>query len=210
MKHLNGHLLCAIDCETTGLKAGYHDIVQICILPLDSQLKPSTKILPFYMDLSPKFPERAEPEALRVNKLDLTNLINNGMEPYKAADLFEEWFERLKLPFRKKIAPLGHNYTFDRAFLLAWLGDETYNDFFDYHIRDTATSALFCNDYCDFHNEKYPFPKFSLTYLASQLKVEHGGAHDSLNDCRITAEVYRRMMHTFLGQQIKATENHQD
>ena len=210
MKHLNGHLLCAIDCETTGLKAGYHDIVQVCILPLNSQLKPDKKILPFYMDIAPKFPERAHPDAIRVNKLDMTQLINNGMEPYKAADLFEEWVEKLQLPFRKKIAPLGHNYTFDRSFLREWLGVETYEDFIDYHIRDTGVAALFCNDYCDFHNEKYPYPKFSLTYLASQLKIEHGGAHDALADCITTAEVYRRMMHTYLGQGFKSTPNHQE
>ena len=194
MNHLNGHLLCVVDVETTGLKAGYHDIVQICVLPLGFDLKPLKKITPFYTTLQPKFPERADAIALRVNKLDMASLIADGIEPYRASDLFEEWFKKLKLPERKKIAPLGHNYPFDRSFIQDWLGHEAYEQFFDYHIRDTATTSLFLNDHADFHNEKCPYPKQNLKYLASTLGVEHTGAHDSMNDCLVTAECYRRMI----------------
>ena len=53
--HLNGDLLCAVDCETTGLNCKEHDIIQVCVLPLDSQIQPLKEIngkqlLPFCPD----------------------------------------------------------------------------------------------------------------------------------------------------------------
>ena len=56
MKHWNGHQLCAIDTETTGLEAGYHEIVEIAIIPLDSEIKPRTDVLPFNIFIKPDFP----------------------------------------------------------------------------------------------------------------------------------------------------------
>ena len=194
MTHLNGNLLCAIDVETTGFNAGYHDLVQVCVLPLDSKMQPLKSVIPFYLLLQPKRPENAEPEALRVNGLDLATLQVDGIEAYKACELFEEWFEKLELAPFKKIAPLGQNYMFDRSFLIEWLGPKSYSDFFSYHVRDTIAAAYYINDRADFHNEPIPFPKVNLGYLASSLKVEHDRAHDAMSDCVVTAEVYRRMM----------------
>lgn len=203
MQHLNGNILCVIDTETTGLIAGFHDIIQVAVVPLGPDLRPLKEIngvtlVPFYMDLKPKRPENAVPEALRKNGRNLADLLANGMEPFKAADLFEEWVLRLNLPFRKKIVPLGQNYGFDKNFLIDWLGHETYSQFFDYHCRDTSTIANFLNDRAAFQMEAAPFPKINLAYLASQLGIAHDRAHDALGDCLVTAEVYRRMCQTHL------------
>ena len=46
MIHLNGNILCAVDVETTGLEVGFHEIWQIAVLPLDSNIKPNKDILP--------------------------------------------------------------------------------------------------------------------------------------------------------------------
>jgi hypothetical protein len=46
--HLNGHLLAAIDLETTGTRPGYHEIIQIACVPLDSDIKPLAGATPFY------------------------------------------------------------------------------------------------------------------------------------------------------------------
>lgn len=201
MMHLNGNVLCCIDCETTGLVAGYHDLIQICILPLNSDIKPLTeidgeKIIPFYMELRPKRPENIDPSALKVHGVDLHHLMHSSIEPFKAADLFEEWIVKLKLPFRKRIAPLGQCYSFDARFIIDWLGNETYNQFFDGTNRDTASAALFCNDRASFQGSPPPYPKVNLAYLASQLQVSHGRAHDALQDCLVTSEIYRRMLQT--------------
>lgn len=196
MLHLNGNLLCAIDVETTGVIPGQHDLIQICVLPLNSDLKPLREILPFYMEMQPKRPENVDHNAMKVNRLNFAELLLRATDPYKASDLFEEWFERLKLPFNKRISPLAHNWPFDRGFILDWLGQKTFEYIIDGRFRDTMTAALFANDRSCFNNIPTPYPKVNLTYLASQLKVEHKELrrHDALQDCIITAEIYHRMM----------------
>jgi DNA polymerase III epsilon subunit-like protein len=203
MQHLNGNLLCSIDVETSGLKAGFHDMLQICILPLDGALNPNQKHTPFILNLKPKRPENADPGAFRVNKLSLADCILKGIDPYSAADMFEEWFFKLQLMDRKKICPLAHNWPFDRGFIIDWLGDETYNQFFDYHSRDTAVIANYLNDRADFANERYPFPKINLTYLSSQLQVENPDAHTAVGDAMTTALCYKKLLSRYQDYLIK-------
>ena len=116
------------------------------------------------------------------------------MEPYQAADLFDEWFQKLGTKIGKKIAPLGQNWPFDRAFILNWLGQETFNQMFDPRYRDTMVVANYLNDHADFRLEPYPFSKVNLAWLAKVCNVPHEQAHDALQDCYITAQIYKHMV----------------
>ena len=194
MRHLNGNLLCAIDCETTGFIPGCHDIWQIAILPLDSNIKPLKGIMPFYMDLQIKRPENIDPAAIKLAKVDFAKRQQRALDPWTVADQFDEWFEKLGLPLYKKICPLAQNWVFDRAFVIEWIGMETFDQLFSPHYRDTMTAALFCNDCADFKNERIPIPKVSLSYLGSVFNVKNLKPHDALQDAIVTAEVYRRMI----------------
>lgn len=196
MRHLNGDLLCVLDTETTGLDPTKHDLVQICVLPLNNLLEPEKSIMPFYMNLKPKSPENADKEAMKINKLNIADLMLHGIDPWKAADLFDEWFQKLNLAFRKKIAILGHNTPFDIGFVKEWLGQESYGQFFSHAIRDTMIAAAFINDRASFAGEMCPFPKVNLQYLCSSLGIVHDQGHDALQDCLKTAEVYRKLMLT--------------
>jgi len=198
MQHWNGHQLCVIDTETTGLDPHWHEIIQICILPLDSDLLPRKDVLPFYVEMKPYHPERIDKKALECNKLDLATICSRGHDAEKVKDLLDDWITKLKLPVTahgtpKKIVPLGQNYAFDRGFIQQWLGVDLYDLWFHYHFKDTMIAAGFLNDQAAFHAEKVPYSKISLTYLCSTLKIENLRAHDALNDCQATAEVYRRM-----------------
>ena len=51
MQHWNGNQLCVVDVETTGLDLFWHEIIQLCILPLDSDINPRTDVSPFYINL---------------------------------------------------------------------------------------------------------------------------------------------------------------
>jgi DNA polymerase III epsilon subunit-like protein len=196
MLHLNGDLLCAIDCETTGTKAGFHEIIQICVLPLDFNLQPLKRpgVSPFYTEMKPECLDRIDWEAIKVSRLELPDILARALDKYRAADLFDKWVAKLELPYRKRIVPLGCNWPFDREFIKDWLGDECYSQYFDARHRDVQTAALYLNDKYDFHCEPYPFPKVNLSYLASQLRVKYERKHDALFDCLATAEVYRRML----------------
>lgn len=192
--HWNGHQLCAIDVETTGLDPKLNEIIQICILPLQSNLEPRTDISPFYVDIAPqKSSEHWQKEALNTHGIDMVKLCATGLDPWTIADRFEHWFESLALPFKKKILPLAHNWPFEYKFLLEWLGEKTVNDLF-WQYRDTMALANSVNDMADFANEPWPYPKTGLSYLCSQLKVENRRQHDALEDCIATAEVYKKLV----------------
>jgi len=197
--HLNGNLMAAVDVETTGLDAGIHDLVQVCVLPLDSHFMPletlnEKPLAPFCQYIQPKRPENADAKAMKANKLSIDWLLNNGIEPYRAADLFEEWWESLNLGFKKKLCPLGANTPFDRGFMIEWLGPESYYQFFDYHSRDIQSVANYLNDRADHHNQKPPFPFVSVSSLATKLSIPHEHAHDAMQDCLIEAAIYRKML----------------
>lgn len=197
MQHLNGNLLCAVDVETTGLDPAKHDLIQICILPLDANIKP-IKIMPFYMNMKPKRPETINRKAMTVSNLSLVQLLRTAIDPWDAVDLLDEWFNRLHLPVGKKLVPLAHNWVFDRQFILEWLGGpKSFEYYFDYHYRDSFPACSYLNDRADAHCEPIPFPHIGLAEVCSKTGVQNLKAHDALQDCIATAENYRRLLTYF-------------
>lgn len=196
MVHLNGNLLCAIDTETTGLDPHFHEIIQIAIVPLDHKMDVRKDILPFYVNLRPDFPERMDREAMKINKI--VDITTNSFDKIHAIDLLKEWIDKLKVPCNKygipkKITPLGQNFAFDKSFIIPWLGQALYDEWFDYHFRDTMTSALYLNDQASFHARDMPFHKVNLTWLCKQYCITNDRAHNALSDCVATAAVYKKM-----------------
>ncbi len=195
--NLNGNLLCSVDVETTGRLAGYHEIIQIGIQPLSSDIKPMRDVSPFYMNIAPKHPERVEKAATRVHGLDIDDLVANAPDSWRAADLFDEWFQRLDLPFKKNLVPLAQNWAFERGFLTHWLGIETFDQLWHFHPRDTMLFALSINDAAAFHGKDIPFSQVGLLSLCDKFGIEIEKAHDALCDARAEAELYRRMLLAF-------------
>lgn len=200
MQHWNGNQVCAIDIETTGLDPHWHEIIQLAIIPLDSEFKPRKDILPFDIFIKPLYPERIDPESFKVHKKTLIQVQQFGFDPETAKDLLEEWINKLGLPLnasgfnRCKIIPLGHNYlAFEYGFIRRWLSIDQYEEWFHFHPRDTMIAALYLNDHAAFHAEKVPYPKVSLSYLCNLLNVELLTAHDALSDAVATAEIYRKL-----------------
>lgn len=194
MIHLNGNVLCVIDCETSGSIPGIHDLIQICILPLDADLKPWRGINPFYMDLQPKRPENWDPDDVKTTRTRFCEAKIKGMNPDQACTLFDEWFAKLAMPPGKRISPLAQNWPFDREFIIDWLGRESVHQYFDARYRDTMAGALLMNDIAYFRVNTAPYAKVNLTWLAKTHDIPHERAHDALADCVVTAEVYRQMI----------------
>jgi DNA polymerase III epsilon subunit-like protein len=201
MVHWNGNVLCAMDVETTGLDPHHHEIWQIAILPLDSNIEVRKDVMPFCIEIKPEHPERANEDIQHKlsNREAYIKACERGFDQEKAKDLLEIWIERLKLPCTefgtpKRIMPLGQNFGFDKGFITRWLGVEMYNQYFDYHYADTMVAAMYLNDRAGMHAEPIPFSKINLTYLASTLKIDHPRAHTALGDCVVTAEVYKQML----------------
>jgi len=209
MIHFNGNRLAAVDVETTGTRCGHHDIIQVCVLLLTNDCLPDPDVDPFYLLLKPKRPENVDKAAMTVSRLDFAKIMQQGIDPWDAAEMFDDWFVALqndtprrkaKLPINKKLLPLAQNWVFDRGFMIDWLGETTYDSFFHPWYRDPMAVAQYLNDsYACNPNcilpHKVPFPKSNLAYLCSQLKVINEKSHDALQDCIATAAVYRKMMY---------------
>jgi len=195
--NLNGNMMVAVDVETTGRVAGYHEIIQIAVVPLTSEIEPVPDINPFYMNIAPAQPERCEHGAQMVHGLDINELVNNSPDSWKVADLFDEWFQNLDLPYQRSLMPLAHNWAFERGFLMHWLGIESFNQFFHPHPRDTMLFALSINDAASYHGLKTPFPYVSLGAVCKKYGIKIENAHDALSDALAEAELYKAMLSSF-------------
>jgi len=206
LMNLNGHVLCAIDFETTGLVAGYHDAVEVAIVPIGADLKPSTKVVPFNCLLRPKdrYPDSWTEEAAKVHKIKREELITYGIEPFTAADRFVAWVQKLGLGPYKKIAPLAYNWPFDSGFMRDWLCPQTYEMWVWHRYRDALPLVLALNDKAEWSGRDCPFPQTGLQDVKTRMGIPDNGAHRAKADCLTLIDVYRELMERdwFKGERI--------
>lgn len=186
--------MAAIDVETTGRRAGYHEIIQIGIIPLNSDLRPLPEVSPFYTTIKPLHAHRAERRAMAVNRLNLDRLILEAPHPDRVRDLLVEWWEKLDLPLRKVLVPLVANWKFESSFLQSWLGVEMTDSLFHSHARDVMLHAIGLNDRAATMGLKVPFNYVSMDSLCRHFGVVNHAPHDAMGDALAEAEVYRAML----------------
>jgi len=192
--NLNGDMLAAVDVETSGRLAGWHEIIQIAVLPLNSEIEPSETYKPFYVHICPNHRDRAEKGALHMNGLDIDWLVTNGLDSDLAVDRFVEWFHELELPLGKRLCPLAHNWAFERGFLVNWLGNELHDTIWHPHSRDSQRVATLFNDAAAYHGKKIPFGSVSQKSLCKKFGIENANEHDALADCIACAKLYRALV----------------
>jgi len=195
--NLSGHLMAAIDLETTGTQPGHHEIIQIAIVPLDDDIKPLAGVRPFYTQIKPDHPERESVAAQQKHKIPMTELLLHAPESERVKDWLVEWFEGLRLPFKRCLVPLAHNWAFESSFLKAWLGVAMVDQIFHSHARDSMLYAIALNDRAICAGDKAPFDRVSLGSICKKLNVVNTNPHDALADCLAGAEVYRNLLRMF-------------
>jgi DNA polymerase III epsilon subunit-like protein len=195
--HLNGNLMAAVDLETTGTQPGYHEIIQIAILPLDSEFKPLEGVRPFYTNIRPNHPERETPAATQKHKIPMSELLLHAPSSERVQDWLVEWWEALDLPYQKGLVPLAHNWAFESGFLKAWLGVPMVDKLFYAQARDSMLYALSLNDKYACAGEAAPFNHVSLGSLCKKLGIVNTNPHDALADCLAEAEVYRTLLRMY-------------
>jgi len=189
LNHLHTNIIASIDLETTGTVPGYHEIVQIAVVPLGNNLEPVGT--PFNRLIKPEFPDRADPKALEINGLGVEALADEP-DGDKVSDLLDEWFTGLGCGGR--IIPLAHNYIFEHGFLNAWLGAKQFNRLFHYLPRDGMLLALSLKDKCALAGLPEPFNSVSLTNLCEVYGIVNEKPHDALADAIAEAKLYRALL----------------
>jgi hypothetical protein len=120
--HANHNLFAAVSIRTNGLDFKLNEIINICILVLDSTFQPSKEIKPFWTSLQPRRPRSYDAENLGVSKEEYFKILAESLDADTMADLFEEWWERLELRRGKKIEPVAYDWPRIEPFLENWLG----------------------------------------------------------------------------------------
>jgi DNA polymerase III epsilon subunit-like protein len=198
LPNLNGNPLAVVDVETTGRVGGIHEIIQIAIVPLTIDLE-IADVKPFYHNIRPNYPEKADERAGMVHGLNIDDLMVNAPTQDRVLDYLLEWFSELPLGHGRRLTPVAHNWAFERSFLTHWMGPDLMNSIFHPHPRDTMIHALFLNDRASMMGKTPPFPRVGLTDMCRNVGIKLDHAHDALADCVATAELYAALMRAVSG-----------
>jgi DNA polymerase III epsilon subunit-like protein len=196
---LGDHQLAAVDIETTGLIAGYHEIIQIAIVLCDDSLNPLDKT--FVYKIRPEHKERVDPKAMECNRLDLDELIATAPPQWVVAERLSEFVKSLNLPVNRNLVPLAHNWAFESAFMNAWLGLDHFQQIWYRRARDSMTYAASICDREERAGRKRPFEQFSLEWLTKHFNVVNLRPHDAEFDTRATIELYAKLLDWDAAQQ---------
>lgn len=193
LQHLNGNVLCSVQLDMSMKVNG--EIVELCVLPLDHMLKPHKELRLFDMRIAPE--SEVNFKECRLTRPEVAAAKMRGLDAGKVADIFESWFQSLRLNEGKRIIPLGHNLLWQVVALKEWLGS-LYEQIFTNDYRDTLIAAHFVNDRDDARGEAVSFSKQKLRWLCNKFNIEHmeyGGS--CLTDCKSIGELYSHLLRSF-------------
>ena len=170
-------IFLVFDFETTGLKPGRHEPIQVAALLLDDNM---TELGAFDALMRPLLPELASPEALAVNGRSLADL---AAEPHPREVLGR--FAEFVAAAREPVVMVGHNVGFDLEFLRH--AEATHELAFP--RREAAVDTC---DMARIHLEsRGAIANSKLATVASYYGIEFR-AHDALGDVRATAGLLDR------------------
>lgn len=182
--------LVSIDVETTGLTAGYHEIIEIAMIKLWDDGTPTNDL--FHSFIKPHYPERMSEDSFDVHHIDLDTL-KNCPTSHDIIPEIELWIKSVS-PDTKQITPLGQNYMFDQGFIQNMIGRIYYNKYFSRDYEDTKITSTYINRIYRQSNKPKPFPSTSLGDLCMRFNIPHPKKHSAIEDARVTALVYNKLI----------------
>ena len=177
-------IFAAIDLETTGLDVSRCEILDMAIVPLESDFTISKTIPEFTARIKAEHPEFAEAQALEINRL---NPADGESRTVVLGNLIA-WMNENGIG---KIVPVAHNLEFDMSFL-----NKTFPELrkaFSHHGRDSMRLALAVNDIVRRENGEVKFPGASLRGVKDGLGLDGEIQHNAFEDAKDAALVYRRL-----------------
>jgi DNA polymerase III epsilon subunit-like protein len=179
------YLMVHIDTETTGLQAGYHELIDIGVVYTDRRGKELGR---WYQRLMPLHPERLDPGAQKVNGFDAALWKREGAwAPDKA---LANWIEYEDKTFGKRPRlRVAYNCGFDKSFLDALYRQcgREWSEHYTYFWFDLPSMAWALG-----------YRQIRGPWVAEALGVQdepHGGiAHTGLTGAEVNVRIYRKLM----------------
>jgi DNA polymerase III alpha subunit (gram-positive type) len=136
------------------------------------------------------------PDAMRVNKINLTEHAATSMSQSRAAEELTHFLQRgLEMTASEKLIPVGHNIAFDLSFIWEQLiPEDAWKRYCTYPALDTAAVARF-------YAVSNIIPNFcSLVALRQLFKIETGEAHNAMADVLATVELAKKFVSISKGE----------
>lgn len=184
-----------IDCKTGGINENETSLLTIAGIICEDSAE-YTKSFDYKIT---EARYRVTLPAMKINKIDLVKLAEDGITRYAVARKILEFcktnFGNPRNNNYQKIRIGGHNVAFDVRFLKKLINDYTrvstleYDDVFSHRNIDTYPIAGFLSDCGYFRGSKVG----SLESLCQYFDVENNNAHNALSDVEATAKIYYKM-----------------
>ncbi len=178
------HDLCFFDVETTGLDWAKHEIIEIGFV-LAKQI-PQEKKGPLLeikdegeFKIKPTNLAAADPESLRINNYNTADWVF----AYNLKEAIAEFAKRAGNSIL-----VGHNISFDEAFLKRAYQETGVLNPHDFHKIDTISLS-----YGLLYHEPN-VERFSLRALCEHLGIENKKAHSALSDARACFMIYKKLL----------------
>ncbi|MEI7825968.1 MAG: 3'-5' exonuclease [Chlorobiaceae bacterium] len=171
--------LVFVDTETTGLDSKIHVVLEVGILKVDPKTLTVIDEYDATIDPTTLGPFEVSEDALRVNGLDLKELVRTGRPAAEVATRVASMLRGATF--------CGQNPAFDRGFLNALLGRFSLKVDAPYAMLDTASLAwpLLVAGEID---------SVKLATVCERFGVMNVAKHRALSDARATFEVYKKLM----------------
>jgi DNA polymerase III epsilon subunit-like protein len=177
-----------IDLEFSGFDITKNEILQIGAVLLDKKTLREKKAFSSFVRPSPSLWRYRDRESMKVNKI--------SPEMLKGAPSLKEVIKKFNKTFGHNVmlaAYVGYN---DKKFLLEAHRKSNIQFKFDYHYFDLwglFYAYLAKKNQLTSHKD---FAGFGLEYLIKKLKIkiDKNQLHDALVDCRVEAEVLRKII----------------
>jgi len=144
-------ILAFVDVETTGLKPGYHEIIDFGVVLSDLN---GAELDRLFVRIMPQFPERASQGAIEVNSFSKKRWAQlETLSPVAAVDSIVQFHKRIA--DGRKILMVAFNSQFDTAFIdhLFRSVDQSWRELYYYYVLDIPSMA-WANGIRSLHGQK--------------------------------------------------------
>lgn len=169
-----------LDSETTGLKAGHHEVTELSIIRVSDRVQLTRNI-------KAEFPDRANPEALRITNKTKESICQ-GFKKEEAIKIFNNFLQEDGLtPDHRCI--VAHNKSFDQRFCHALWGSAQETFSANLWVCTMEMTKQFAK------SKAIIKPKVNLASCLEMFKIAKvNRQHNSKDDCINTFLLWQRLL----------------